>query len=556
MEIKDIKGQLEVMNGVITDAVNTAIEVNRNSRERKTITDESLGLVDRVISSNGRMKDSFVKIQTNLQASSVDIDDTLKDITGSVQAVRGVVTNLGNIKSDLSGIETEIHKLTRIVDEIRRDTDKIFTLALNASIVSSKYSSKSGVFDILANKLNEMSNFISQNLENIVKVVRPITEGIQSLIKDNETVIGDVSKGSHVIEELPAILAQQKDSIAELLSKIAESANRIEEQKKLIVETREKVLIMNSDAQGAISGSDNVRQFSENLQNDLSAASRTLSYDRNFYAQIDDIRQKSITIWKQASGVNEKSLSQLEFTGVAVQFVTNVLAESEKLKDDADVLYNQSSHNKTVSNQVADRIVLLKEQMGAVSKKISDANMTIQRFNANYKQIDNILEFLKNILKSMHLIGMYSRIESSRDINVFEGFMNISANISTLQKEIQNNIPNIEKNIYDTHQLISSVTGNFARIYSDFALINENSDRIINELRDMVNLSVDSENVSHGVLNQAREILEHLRQIESHLGRLPEVTKVPVEGSAANMERGKRLESICVEMMDCLKYGL
>jgi methyl-accepting chemotaxis protein len=556
MEIKDIKAQLEVMNGVITDTVNTAIEVNRNSRERKAITDESLNLVDRVISSNGRMKDSFVKIQSNLQASSVDIDDTLKDITGSVQAVRGVVSNLGNIKSDLSGIESEIHKLTRIVDEIRRDTDKIFTLALNASIVSSKYSSKSGVFDILANKLNEMSNFISQNLENIVKVVRPITEGIQSLIKDNEIVIGDVSKGSKVIEDLPAILAQQKDSITELLRKIGESANRIEDQKKLIVEAREKVLIMNSDAQGAISGSDNVRQFSENLQNDLTAVSRTMSYDRTFYAQIDDIRQKSATIWKQASGVNEKSQSQLEFTNVAVHFITNVLTESEKLKDDADVLYNQSSHNKTVSNQVAERIVLLKDQMGAVSKKISDANMTIQRFNVNYKQIDNILEFLKNILKSMHLIGMYSRIESSRDINVFEGFMNISANISTLQKEIQNNIPNIEKNIYDTHQLISSVTGNFARIYSDFALINENSDRIINELRDMVNLSVDSENVSHAVLNLAREILDHLRQIETDLGRLPEVTKVPVEGSAANMERGKRLETICAEMMDCLKYGL
>ncbi|HQO23030.1 MAG TPA: methyl-accepting chemotaxis protein, partial [Spirochaetota bacterium] len=455
MEIGGIKPGIDEMDALAKETISAAKDVNRNSRLRKTLTEESMGLLDKVIESSSSIKESFEVVRKNLSDSSSDVEGTIKDVKDSDYTITSVVSNLTNIKNDLNGIAREIQRLTMIVAEIKRDTDKIFTLALNASIVSSKYSSKSGVFDILANKLNEMSNFISQNLENIVKVVQPFTDGVKSLIDDNEAVLSDVTKGSELFSEIPVILQSQKDSVMELVRKAEESASRIESQKAMLLDVKSRLVTMDNDAVTAIEGSDNVRVFSEKLLDEIQSAKNALSFDLNFYNQTDAIKQKAVSIWKQASSVNEKSKSQLEFTDQAVSFTSDVISQAHSLKTFSEMFLNQSIENREVSNKISDRLLAMNTQLKEVSGRIGDANSTIQRFNNNYKQIDNILEFLKNILKSMHLIGMYSRIESARDIDVFEGFMNISANIGVLQKEIQNNIPNIEKNIFQTHQLIN-----------------------------------------------------------------------------------------------------
>ncbi|HPY04112.1 MAG TPA: methyl-accepting chemotaxis protein [Spirochaetota bacterium] len=556
MEIDGIKSGMEEMDSLTKETISTAKDVNRNSRLRKTLTEESMGLLDKVIESSSSIKESFEVVRKNLSDSSNDVEDTIKDVKDSDYTITSVVSNLTNIKNDLNGIAREIQRLTMIVGEIKRDTDKIFTLALNASIVSSKYSSKSGVFDILANKLNEMSNFISQNLENIVKVVQPFTDGVKSLIDDNEAVLSDVTKGSEFFSEIPVILQSQRDSVMELVRKAEESASRIESQKVMLLDVKSRFITMGNDAVSAIEGSDNVRVFSEKLSDEIQEAKKALSFDLKFYNQTDAIKQKAVSIWKQATNVNEKSKSQLEFADQAVSFTADVISQAHSLKSFSEMFLNQSIQNKEVSNKISDKLLTMNTQLKEVSGRIGDANSTIQRFVNNYKQIDNILEFLKNILKSMHLIGMYSRIESARDIDVFEGFMNISANIGVLQKEIQNNIPNIEKNIFQTHQLINSVNGKFSTIHSDFANISNVSERIISELKVIINLSGESENTSKTVFDKSKEISVLLDQLLEKIKKLPEVTKIPVEGSAGNIERGKRMEAICAEIAQCLRYSI
>ena len=106
-------------------------------------------------------------------------------------------------------------------------------------------------------------------------------------------------------------------------------------------------------------------------------------------------------MWKQATSVNEKSKSQLEFAGQAVSFTSDVISQAHSLKTFSVMFLNQSIQNREVSNKISDRLMTMNTQLKEVSGRIGDANTTIQRFNNNYKQIDNILEFLKNILKSM-----------------------------------------------------------------------------------------------------------------------------------------------------------
>ncbi|MBP7902163.1 MAG: hypothetical protein KA015_05050, partial [Spirochaetes bacterium] len=134
MEIDGIKPGMDEMDALAKETISAAKEVNRNSKLRKTLTEESLGFLDRVIESSANIKESFDIVRKNLSDSSNDVEGTIKDVKDSDYTITSVVSNLTNIKNDLNGIAHEIQRLTKIVGEIKRDTDKIFTLALNASI--------------------------------------------------------------------------------------------------------------------------------------------------------------------------------------------------------------------------------------------------------------------------------------------------------------------------------------------------------------------------------------------------------------------------------------
>ena len=148
----------------------------------------------------------------------------------------------------------------------------------------------------------------------------------------------------------------------------------------------------------------------------------------------------------------------------------------------------------------------------------------------------------------MHLIGMYSRIESARDVDEFSGFMNISANITKLQKDIQNNIPVIEKNINDTHHLIDTVSAYFKKNTSEFSLISESSARIVSSIQKSAKSNTEVDTMSLEMLQDTESIITKVNMLHSSLDKLTEIVSFPIEGSGQNVQRGKKLEGIFEEM--------
>jgi len=540
---------MEELKNIITETLTiiksvgaTAREVNRKSIERKDITKNSATIMERLIKTNAKLKTNFDKVNRNLENSLNGINSNSTEVNRNISILTSVTDSLNKIKSDFSHIEEEIIELRKIVNEIKKDTDSIFSLALNASIVSSKYTSTSGVFDVLANKLNEMSNFINQNLEIIIKVVKPITEGIQKLILANDSVIQEISKGYSNYVDMPKILEKQTASIESLITQAADSIKLIEEQSKNLGDISNMITQMLSDAEGSINGSANVYTFSDNLATEVSKLLKNDTLDQSFEKQIANLSEKSGTVTETASRVNSKSKNQFDFSKDCLKFVEAIIKEDRSIRDTAEHFSKESISNNSVSDQISNTLSVITKQFSEVEENLRDSGKTIQKFNEDYKQIDNIIEFLKNILKSMHLIGMYSRIESARDEEKFSGFINISANITKLQKKIQNNIPVIEKNINDTHQLIDSVNNGFKKISADFYNISESSDKIIQQLGDIISISSNTEELSEEILKNSHDIGSLLGTLKDNINKLPEIVKVPIDGSAANMERGKQLE--------------
>ncbi|MDA3900803.1 MAG: methyl-accepting chemotaxis protein [Spirochaetes bacterium] len=547
--MQDIKEQIASSQQLSQLITSTASDVNKKSLERKKITAVSRTVLEQLINRNDTMIANFETVLTNLQDSQRAISSNSDSIISNKDILSSIIERLVTVGGELAQMEQEIEKLTEIVDEIKGDTNKIFSLALNASIVSSKYSNTSGVFDILANKLNEMSNFINQNLEIIVSVVRPITEGVQKLIKANESVLHEIGEGTKSLDELNSVLGKQVESIKELFDRADISGKEIKEQKQMLNDVNQMIIQMDSDAQQSIQGSSNVTDLAKNLQEEVTHFLSIHNYNDDFIDRVNITKEKAQHIWQNAENVNLKSKNQLQFSKNCEEFNEKIIKESIQLQETAEIMNKQTGENSKVSEDISANLTRLTRQIGDIETNMNDSGRTIQKFNDDYKQIDNILEFLKNILKSMHLIGMYSRIESARDTEEFAGFMNISSNITNLQKEIQNNIPVIEKNINDTHQLIDSVNSAFKHISADFDIISGSSNQIIAQLEDIVTTNRKTETTSSSMLENSTQIITLLNSLDNHLSELSTVVEFPIEGSSKNVERGKQIEDIFNEII-------
>jgi methyl-accepting chemotaxis protein len=545
----DIRSKITGIAVLIGDITETARGVNSGSHERKKITANGLQQIADLIKRNRDLIQNFEKIFLNLKESDSGIEDNSRDFTSNIEYFIKVIESINEIKNILNNIGTQIDGLTALVKEIREDTDEIFTLALNASIVSSKYSHTSGVFDILANKLDEMSNYINQNLDNIVLVVKPITDGISKLMEENSVTLKQIEASHTDLMTFPDTLGIQKESIRKLHDRANETDEKIKMQRKMLEEITEKFSLMDNDAEDSIQKSGNVMRAGESLGGEVHEILSAHDAESDYRDRLNHVKEEAITIWENAQNVNLKSKSQLDFSKSSLEFSDSIVSESDELRNTAKIFNELSMENSKMADTIALNLEKLISQVGVIENQIKDSNDTIQKFNLDYKEIDSIIEFLKNILKSMKIIGMLSRIESSRDPEEFQGFMTISENISALQDKIQNNIPLIEQNIVETHQLIEGVNTQFENISSDFEVISGISNTIIVNLKDISGISSNSEVLSSKILVDSETLENSLEKLRVLLNSLTEIVRNPIDGSALNVERGKKVEAQCEEIL-------
>jgi hypothetical protein len=534
---------VEGISKTILDIIETAGNVNQLSYVRKQITSESLMLLDELLQKNSNIVQNyklvFNSLQNYISGISRNINTFRKNIDLFVEIIYGINSN----KKELENITSKIVDLITIVNLIKKDTDEINVLATNASIVSSKYDTS--VFQILSAKFNSMSNYINQNLTNIINYVNPIKTNIDNLNNVNSVVFSDIENGYHSYLLFLEKFGHQESVVDKQVQKAELSGEKIENQKNMLADINTQIFLMDSDAGKAIEGSGNNMKLAENLKE---AINILLSAENNgkpvdeYVKTIDLITEKGSTINATATNVNAKSKSQLEFSFNSLKFCNSIIEQSKDLESTIQIFNKQSIENSKLAQKISANIRELMDQLNKIEKKIITSNDTLRNFIDNYFTINNILYILKDILKLMKIIGIYSRIEASRDPIIYEGFLTISKNIQKLQTKIKKSIPKIESNIKETKAIIDKVNDSYQYISSVFFQIRENSISFTKELNNISQISTEAEKLSITILEDSLNLDTLLNDLEEYLNKLTDVVKEPIDGSAKNIERGKYLE--------------
>ncbi|MDR3238341.1 MAG: hypothetical protein LBT84_07550 [Spirochaetia bacterium] len=552
MDSRVIVDEMEKTANKITQ---TARSNNRYSRIRKDVTNDGLDFLSKVFVSNNVLDGNFKKIFANFEDTANEIDANTSILDSDKKYFEEAIAKVTSIKEIFENMNAEIDRLTDIVEIIKNDTDEIFSLALNASIVSSKYSRTSGVFDILANKLNEMSNFIGQNLENIIKVVDPITDGLSQLINSNGEIISKTDEGYKNFTEFITSLEEEQRSIRLLIDSKGQTHKRINDQLQMLNELKKQLNQMSADSDEAIRGSGNNVQWAEQLasfsieaKNILRNKSKEKDFVTRLKKKITDIRDLAHSIFLAASNVNVKSVTQLEFSKTCVDFCNLIIKESNTVMKNAEDIDKEAKDNNATISKISTDLQGVDMQVQDLISMLNDAQTTMEKFNLDYNEIDNIVGFLRGIMKSMNLIGMLSRIESSREPDEYMQFMTISENIRALQAQIHDNIPNIEDNIDRTKNLINSINLNFEDILSDFSVIGDSGVTVRNNLSESVENSVNSQKLSSEIMDESKSLSENLVAIRDSMNQMLEIMPHPIEGGAFNRDSARKIEEMCASL--------
>lgn len=544
----------------ITDAIRkvseTAKNVNTQSHFRKQITSESLLLINELTERNLHIDESFGNVYRNLDQFIRELSESLSDFRKNVDYFESIKGNINSIKNMLVDIDSQVLIITDIINKVKAGTNDIYMLATNATIVSSKYESMAGVFTILSARLNDMAVFINKNLDNIeTDVVRPINNGVKSLKENINTVLKEIDIGNRNFIEFLKMLEEQEEEFSDLVVKAYISGSKIEDQMKMFKEIRDQVIQMDQDALEAISGSDNVRKTGDELEQVIGHVVVAIGEENGREVCIKDLaylNDKATLIWNTATNVNEKSKSQLQFSYASLDFSDSIIKVSKELKEIVEKFNQQSIQNNALAESIISGISTLTEQLDKLGKYIIGSSKIIKKFSDDYQKASSILGILDNIFKSMNIIGIYSRIEASRDPVEFQGFLTISDNIQKLQENIKKNLPVIKKNIENSDKLIENVNTAFGVISSVFYTIKSSSDNIINKLTQINRTSAEAESISSSILNESLTLDTLLNDLRNYITNLTEVVKIPIEGSAGNIERGKLIEKVSKKILGIL----
>ncbi|MFH0975470.1 MAG: methyl-accepting chemotaxis protein [Spirochaetota bacterium] len=544
---------IDNISSTISEVVETAKNVNRLSYVRKQITSESLMLLKELMDKNFAIIINYKEVFNSLQNYISDITKNINTYRYNINLFKDIVSNVDIIKNKLVTITSKIEELTGFVNTIKKDTEEINVLATNAAIVSSKYNTS--VFQILSAKFNSMSNYINQNLENIIKYVSPIKDSIDNLTNINSVVVSDIENGYHSYLLFLEKFGHQEKVVDKQVQRAEHSGEKIEDQKEMLANINKKILQMDADADKAIEGSGNNMKIGESLKSAVEVLYSEINNGMSngkFRKTIDVLAEKGSTIKQTATHVNEKSKSQLDFSLSSLEFCKSIIEQSKELEKTISIFNKQSVENNKLALKIGTSINDLINQLNEIEKRIIESNETLKKFMEDYLNISDILYILKDILKLMKIIGIYSRIEASRDPVAYEGFLTISKHIQKLQNKIKNNIPKIESNIKDTKAIIDLVNESYQNISVEFNNIRENSIFFTNQLKGISQISTEAENISVNILNDSLNLDTLLSDLENYLNKLTEIVKEPIEGSAKNIQRGKFIEETTNEIKKIL----
>ena len=266
------------------------------------------------------------------------------------------------------------------------------------------------------------------------------------------------------------------------------------------------------------------------------------SYDSS--TQLSELSKTMATITSQTTeGVNQQHI-ETELLASAIEELATTIQEVSQNAANTSALTTEANNQINLGNEMMTNTI---EAIGKVSNDMSQADNVISQLEVDIKQIDSILNVIRNISEQTNLLALNAAIEAARAGESGRGFAVVADEVRSLAQrthesteEIQTMTENLQAAAFDAVKVIqggkehSTACVENAKTTGECLIL---AGEKVGEVSDR-NTQIASTVEQQGIV--ANEVSRNVTSIK-------EVAQETHEGSQALASRSQQLQNLTVE---------
>lgn len=262
------------------------------------------------------------------------------------------------------------------------------------------------------------------------------------------------------------------------------------------------------------------------------AAATLKEVSGDFRTSFDDMNESMGHVSAEVGAIIDNTVSQAERTSDMEQKVNDMSKAIDVIVENVELLTNSAEKMKEC-NKNADSIM---DELVSISQASSTAVENVRNqtdlTNQSAMQIRTVTEIIAGISSQTNLLALNASIEAARAGDAGRGFAVVASEISTMANNTQEATVRITKMIEDVSDAISnvvSVTGKMveeitlqstttSETAKSFKTIEENTETIVNNSKELQNIVVHLENANHEIVDSISTISAISEEVSAHAG--------------------------------------
>lgn len=265
-------------------------------------------------------------------------------------------------------------------------------------------------------------------------------------------------------------------------------------------------------------------------------------------------------VFHNASNVNQRSkdrsayanqvLKQTEDNAVASHNISQQIEGSPKQLDIISATFNEATQ------YIQNQIVEIEDNLRSTDNVL----VIFEKFSKEFDKISLMTSSIRSISDQTNLLALNAAIEAARAGEQGRGFAVVADEVKALAKQSGDSAGQITSMMKDLsgsmNLLVTQVRalGESVHQGSDTKNGDNPGENAIEEKADLVNIAIENTKLtSVTIAQEAQQQANSMQEILGHVSQMAESTKDTINGSAANMELGKKMMETAEKAVQQLK---
>jgi len=259
-------------------------------------------------------------------------------------------------------------------------------------------------------------------------------------------------------------------------------------------------------------------------------------------AEIASLSQK---VFDNATKVNAAAKSRSAFADTVVELATKVAEDATSIETLATRANGALRDVEARFSDIVGQVGRLENQVGRGLNATRSAKEVLGRFNEDFRRIDEMAGYIRDVAKQTNLLALNATIEAARAGDAGQGFLVVASEVKELAKNSGESAEQINTMLDELSTSATSLTqqiDELSEAMETAAGATQSGQSEIQAQIDGIRSAIEQAlEVADRTLSHAGDQSRQVTEVVDKVGEMADHTRSAIDGSAANIEVGRNL---------------